>query len=92
MIPRRQRHDLGAGSEVSSVPFLDMSLLEDAVRPAWKRKGSVMVVLGIVLLIVGFLTKVAIIWTLGVVLIVVGALLALLGGVGRSVGGRRHWY
>ncbi len=51
-----------------------------------------MIVLGIVLLIVGFLTKVSIIWTLGIILVVVGAVLALLGTAGREIGGRRHWY
>jgi hypothetical protein len=24
--------------------------------------------------------------------VVIGAVLALLGGIGREVGGRRHWY
>lgn len=51
-----------------------------------------MIVLGIVLLIVGFLAKVAIIWTLGIVVVVLGAVLALLGTAGREIGGRRHWY
>jgi hypothetical protein len=51
-----------------------------------------MIVLGIVLLIIGFIAKVPIIWTLGVIAIVVGAVLALLGVAGREVGGRRHWY
>jgi hypothetical protein len=55
-------------------------------------KGSIVIVLGIVLLIVGFLAKVPIIWTLGVIVVVIGAVLALLGGIGREVGGRRHWY
>ncbi len=51
-----------------------------------------MVGLGILLLIVGFIAKVAIIWTIGIVLVVVGAVLVLLGATGRAVGGRRHWY
>lgn len=51
-----------------------------------------MIVLGIVLLIVGFIAKVAIIWTLGIILVVVGAVLALLGMGGRQIGGRAHWY
>jgi Family of unknown function (DUF6131) len=50
------------------------------------------IILGIVLLILGFVTKVPIIWTLGIIVVVVGAILALLGVVGREVGGRRHWY
>jgi uncharacterized membrane protein HdeD (DUF308 family) len=51
-----------------------------------------MIVLGLVLLLVGFLAKIAILWTLGIVLIVVGAILELAAGAGRMVGGRRHWY
>lgn len=51
-----------------------------------------MITLGIILLIVGFIAKVAIIWTLGVILVVVGALLAVLGMLGRAVGGRAHYY
>jgi len=51
-----------------------------------------MIVLGIVLLIIGFIAKIAIIWTLGIILLVVGAVLFLLGSMGRAVGGRRHYY
>ncbi len=51
-----------------------------------------MIILGIVLLIVGFIAKVAIIWTIGIILVVVGAALVLLGSMGRAVGGRRHYY
>ena len=51
-----------------------------------------MIILGIMLLIVGFVAKVAIVWTIGIVLLVVGAVLFLLGSMGRAVGGRRHYY
>jgi hypothetical protein len=51
-----------------------------------------MIVLGIVLLIVGFITKIAIVWAIGILLVVVGAILELLGATGRAVGGRRHYY
>jgi len=51
-----------------------------------------MIMLGIILLIVGFIAKVAIIWTIGVILVVVGAVLFLMGSMGRAVGGRRHYY
>jgi hypothetical protein len=50
------------------------------------------IVLGVVLLIIGFIAHVGIIWTLGIILVVVGAVLALLGGTGRQIGGRAHWY
>ena len=51
-----------------------------------------MIVLGVVLLIIGFVAKVAIIWTIGIVLVIVGAILAVLGMAGREIGGRPHWY
>jgi hypothetical protein len=51
-----------------------------------------MIVLGIVLLIIGFIAKVAILWTLGIIVLVIGAVLAVLGTMGRAVGGRRHYY
>jgi hypothetical protein len=51
-----------------------------------------MIVLGIVLLIIGFIAKVAILWTIGIILLVIGAILAVLGAMGRAVGGRRHYY
>jgi Family of unknown function (DUF6131) len=51
-----------------------------------------MIVLGIILLIIGFVAKIAIIWTIGIVVLVIGAILALLGVAGREIGGRRHWY
>jgi hypothetical protein len=51
-----------------------------------------MIVLGIVLLIIGFIAKVAILWTIGIVLLLVGLVLMALGTMGRAVGGRRHFY
>jgi hypothetical protein len=51
-----------------------------------------MIILGIALLIIGFLTKIAIVWTLGIIALVVGLILLLLGSLGREVGGRRHYF
>ena len=51
-----------------------------------------MIVLGIILLIIGFVAKIAIIWTIGIVVVVAGAILALLGMAGHAVGGRRHYF
>jgi hypothetical protein len=51
-----------------------------------------MIVLGVILLIVGFILGIPILWTIGIVLAVVGAALAILGGTGRRIGGRAHWY
>jgi Family of unknown function (DUF6131) len=51
-----------------------------------------MIVLGVVLLLIGFLANISILWTIGIVLLVVGAVLALVGRTGRKVGGRTHWF
>ena len=51
-----------------------------------------MIILGIILLIIGFVAKIAILWTIGIIVVVVGAILALLGMAGHAVGGRRHYY
>jgi hypothetical protein len=51
-----------------------------------------MIVVGIILLIIGFVASIPILWTLGIILLVVGAVLYLLGSMGRAVGGRRHYY
>jgi uncharacterized membrane protein HdeD (DUF308 family) len=56
------------------------------------RERLLMIILGVILLIIGFIAKIPIVWTLGIILVVVGAILALLGGAGRAVGGRRHYY
>jgi hypothetical protein len=51
-----------------------------------------LIVVGIILLILGFLLKVAILWTLGIIVLVIGLILMLFGAMGRAVGGRRHYY
>lgn len=51
-----------------------------------------MIVLGIILLIIGFVASIPILWTIGIILLVIGAILAILGLAGREIGGRRHWY
>lgn len=51
-----------------------------------------MITLGIILLIVGFIVKTAILWTIGIVLLVVGLALFALGSMGRAIGGRRHYF
>src|SRR5262249_39219282 len=55
------------------------------------REGRV-ILLGVILLIIGFVAKIAILWTIGVILLVIGVILAVLGMMGRAVGGRAHYY
>lgn len=51
-----------------------------------------MIVLGIVLLLIGFLLNIGILWALGIIILVIGAALMLLGSMGRAIGGRRHYW
>ncbi|MBT2386347.1 hypothetical protein J7E86_22740 [Streptomyces sp. ISL-11] len=55
-------------------------------------RRKTVIVLGVVLLILGFVTGISLLWTIGIVLIVVGAVLFLLGSVGHAIGGRRHYW
>jgi uncharacterized protein DUF6131 len=51
-----------------------------------------MIVLGIILLILGWLLGISILWTIGIILVVIGVILWILGSMGRAVGGRRHYW
>ena len=51
-----------------------------------------MIVLGVILLICGFVFKISILWTIGIILLVIGAVLSVLGSVGRPIAGRRHYW
>ena len=51
-----------------------------------------MIVLGVILLVVGWLTGISLITTIGMVLLVIGVILFALGASGRVIGGRSHWY
>jgi Family of unknown function (DUF6131) len=51
-----------------------------------------MIIIGILLLIIGFVAGIAILWTIGIVLVIIGVILALLGMAGHAVGGRRHYF
>jgi hypothetical protein len=51
-----------------------------------------MILLGVVLMIIGFIASIPILWTVGIILAVIGVVLALMGSMGRAVGGRRHYF
>ncbi|WP_328610512.1 hypothetical protein OG943_15715 [Amycolatopsis sp. NBC_00345] len=51
-----------------------------------------MIVLGIILLVIGFIVGIPVLWTIGIILAVAGAVLAVVGSSGRRIGGRAHWY
>lgn len=51
-----------------------------------------MLVLGLILLLLGYFLNISILWTIGLILLIVGAVLWIAGAVGRPVGGRRHYW
>lgn len=51
-----------------------------------------MITLGVILLIIGFVAKIAILWSIGILLLVIGLVLAVAGMMGRAIGGRAHYY
>jgi hypothetical protein len=51
-----------------------------------------MIILGLILLVVGYLTGLSLLYTIGGILLVIGIVLLILGRVGRPVGGRKVWF
>jgi hypothetical protein len=50
------------------------------------------IIFGLILLLIGFVTGIAIVWTIGMIVLLVGLVLWLLGAMGHAIGGRRHYY
>jgi hypothetical protein len=55
-------------------------------------RGGAMIIVGVILLIIGFALKIPVLWTVGIVLAVIGVILMALASAGRPVAGRRHWW
>ncbi len=51
-----------------------------------------MIILGIILLVLGFVLSIPILWTLGIIALVIGLVLLVMGMMGRAVGGRAHYF
>jgi len=49
-----------------------------------------MIILGIVILAIGFIAALPIIWSIGVIVLVVGLVFMIFGAMGHAIGGRRH--
>lgn len=60
-----------------------------ATHPGSER---IVIILGVILLVIGFLTGIGILWTLGIILAVIGAVLWGLGAMGHAVAGRKHYW
>jgi hypothetical protein len=51
-----------------------------------------LIILGIILILIGWLASISILVTIGVILLIIGVILTLLGSAGRGVGGRRTYF
>ncbi len=54
--------------------------------------GRTLIILGLILLVIGLVASIPILTTIGGILVVVGLVLVLLGALGKSVGGRKHFF
>lgn len=51
-----------------------------------------MIILGAILMILGFVFGIPVLWTIGIIVLVIGLVLLVLGRGGRQIGGRAHYY
>lgn len=52
-----------------------------------------MLILGVVLILLGWLLTIPVLITIGIVVAVIGVVLLLVGAIGhREIGGRRYWF
>ena len=68
------------------------SHLGDGLVSGCRVQMEPMITLGVILLIIGLVAAIPILWTIGIVLVVIGLILAILGTMGRAVGGRNHYW
>jgi len=50
------------------------------------------IILGLILLVLGYVLGIQLLYYVGGILLVVGVVLVILGSMGRAVGGRRHYF
>jgi membrane-bound ClpP family serine protease len=51
-----------------------------------------MIVLGVILLLLGYFLGISILYTVGGILLIIGLVLWIAGAMGRGVGGRSHYW
>ena len=54
--------------------------------------STVMIIIGLILLLLGFFLAVPLLWTLGIIVLIIGLVLLVAGQAGRQVGGRAHYW
>jgi hypothetical protein len=57
-----------------------------------KSRGGNVIILGLILLVLGYVLGIQLLYYVGGILLVVGVVLVVLGSTGRAVGGRRHYF
>src|SRR3954447_14586274 len=90
--PVPERRPTPRSSWSSSRHPVDADARPGVIAVPVQRAGGVVIFLGLILLIIGFVAHISILWTIGIILLVIGVILAVLGMAGREIGGRRHWY
>jgi hypothetical protein len=93
--PSQDRHGWRADSRLAS-GLTDaargyMAITTAPTGPPTSREHP-MIVLGVILLLIGYFTGISILYTIGGILVVIGIVLWVLGAVGRPVGGRKVWF
>lgn len=51
-----------------------------------------MIVIGLVLLLIGYLVGISILYTIGVIFLVIGLILLLIGATGTTIGPSRYYW
>jgi len=51
-----------------------------------------MIIIGLILLVLGWLLGISILWTIGLIILIIGIVFLVLGQMGRGIGGRKYWY
>jgi hypothetical protein len=74
------------------LPCGGVSERDAQIQRALNREEHAVIILGIILLVVGYFTGLSILYTIGGILVVIGLILWILGAVGRPVGGRKVWF
>jgi fatty acid desaturase len=83
---------LAGAAGTAARPFDLIAIFCRRPRTAARRQEHPLIILGIILLIIGFVAGIAILWTIGIIVLIAGVILALLGMAGHAVGGRRHYF
>jgi hypothetical protein len=57
-----------------------------------RKENRAVIILGLLLLLTGWLTGISLLYTVGSIVLIVGIVFFILGNVGRPVGGRKVWF